>query len=416
MIDSLFSLLWPLTLLLALLLLCHQWLLNTLGAKLSYIIWLLVPLSLACYLLPIPWHHSNTALVNMQRYIVKPSEQLLPEVQNWILICWLLGAVLISAIWFISHFRFSSRLNLTPLAHGQVNVPLPKKLSIFQSEMAYSPMLLGLVKPKLIIPENFTETFNVTQQTLIVEHEICHFDRNDIYWNCLALSCVALFWFHPLIWLAYFKFRQDQELSCDQIVLARKQTEIRIEYSKALLVVAEFAPPMAFAQLSFKKYGDKQMMFERIKQIKANTQASKLALSTAIILSISLLSGLSYASNTNNQTGNTTERFRTPPKGMVGVKPIYRVEPKYPLQAVQQKIEGSVILKFDINRAGQVFNVEVVNGKPAYVFDKVAKTALEQWQYEASNNIHKNNLVQLDFQLDNSNKPAELVERIKVSH
>nr|WP_281255948.1 energy transducer TonB [Cognaticolwellia beringensis] len=95
---------------------------------------------------------------------------------------------------------------------------------------------------------------------------------------------------------------------------------------------------------------------------------------------------------------------------------MYRVEPKYPAKAAAESIEGSVVLKFDIDRTGMVKNVEVVNGSPAYVFDKVAKTALEQWQYEPSNSYHKNNLVQLDFAMnENSAKRESLIEQVKVT-
>ena len=157
------------------------------------------------------------------------------------------------------------------------------------------------------------------------------------------------------------------------------------------------------------------MMFERIKQIKANTQATKLAMIMVSAISVSLLSGVSFAGNQSQATTDDIQHGAAK-KQQDHVKPTYRVEPKYPEKAVVENIEGSVVLKFDIDQAGSVKNVEVVNGSPAYVFDKVAKTALEQWRYEASNSYHKNNLVQLDFALDkNSARRESLIEQIKVT-
>ena len=352
---------------------------------------------------------------SIQHYMVTPTEQLIDIQPNGLLILWLVGTLFVLSYWLISHIRFKSGLKLTELKVEELAVKLPAKLNAFQSNSTYSPMLFGLFSPKLIIPANFTTNFSRSQQALILEHEICHFDRNDIYWNTLALLFVAFFWFHPLVWLAYRKFRQDQELSCDQVVLARKQTASRIAYSKALLVVAESAPKIAFAQLSFKEYGDKKMMFERIKQIKANTQATKLAMVMVSAISVSLLSGVSFAGNQNQATTDDMQQS-VAKKQQDHVKPTYRVEPKYPEKAVAENIEGSVVLKFDIDSEGIVKNVEVVNGSPAYVFDKVAKTALEQWKYESSNSYHKNNLVQLDFALDKSSARREsLIEQIKVT-
>ena len=428
MINLLLDLLWPLTIMLVLILLCHKLTLKHGGAKIAYALWGLIPLSLLTYLVPMPWHKVAVAPSGtLQHYLVLPTEQFIDIQPNGLITLWLLGLLLVIGNWLSSHIRFSRQLQLTEVNKTTLAITLPLKLKAYNCDTAYSPMLLGLFPQKLIIPANFASSFSRSQQKLILEHEICHFDRNDIYWNTLALLCVALFWFHPLVWLAYFKFRQDQELSCDQIVLARKQTESRIAYSKALLVVAEFAPAMAFAQLSFKKYGDKQMMFERIRQIKANTQATKLAMVVISAVSVSLLSGVSFAGNQGFTPGTEAQLSvspsdekrvrRLPPTQVNDIKPTYRVEPKYPLKAAAENIEGSVVLKFDIDRAGMVKNVEILHAVPAYVFDKVAKTALEQWQYAPSNAYHKNNLVQLDFAMDMDSAQREsLIEQIQVTN
>lgn len=421
------NLLMPITVLLAILLLSHSLVVKLFGANTSYLLWTLIPLGVLAYMLPMPWQIFITEQSGeIQRYVVSPSAQFQQQLQlqlqkfsgGYITLLWLVGAISIFNVWFVSHLNFAKKLKLTRVSSRQHKFTLPKNLIVYQSEQAFSPMLVGLFNQKLIIPENFNEIYSSTQQTLIIEHEICHFDRNDIYWNLIALSCVALFWFHPLVWLAYFSFRRDQELSCDQTVLARKQIQSRINYSKALLVAAENAPPLAFAQLSFKKYGDKHLMFERIKHIKTHKQATKLGLAMVVATSLTVLSGLSYAGNYTGKdnSSDNKQHFRTPPKAKEAVMPIHRVEPKYPVKAAVEKIEGSVVLKFDVNTDGSVKNVEVVIGKPAYIFDKVAVTALTQWQYNTLNEVSKNNFVQLDFRLDeNSNyKNVNIIEKIRV--
>jgi len=432
MISIFVDTLLPLTFLLLTLLIIHKVLNQQIGARVSYALWSLIPLGIIAYMLPVPWLESEIGLNEIQRFIVKPSEQFLPQfvaadvsgfMLLWLVGLWFIGTGVIIALWFISHLNFSDKLQLTKLDTNRYSlaVRLPKKLKVYQSSQAYSPMLMGFFKQKLVIPTDFFELYSQDQQALILEHEICHFDRNDIYWNFIALCCVALFWFHPLVWLAYFRFRRDQELSCDQTVLARKQTQSRINYSKALLVAAENAPPLAFAQLSFKKYGDKDLMFERIKHIKSNKQATKLGLAMVVATSVTLLSGLSYAGSLAAGMSNAGEKhqpkYRTPPKAKEAIMPIMRVEPKYPVKAAVEKIEGSVVLKFDVATDGSVHNVEVVKGDPAYVFDKVAVTALKQWQYNTLNEVSKNNLVQLDFRLDeNSGYPSkDMIEKISVT-
>ena len=410
----------PLTVLLSLVLFPHRFLLRTLGPNKLYFIWLFVPLGLAFYSLPFSWgtlgNSYQVANNQIQQFLVLPTQTLQQKFTfEWLVSCWMLITTSMLIYWLVSHLQFLKRTPLQMIDQNKLPIDLPKKLTAYQSAHAYSPMIIGVFQQKLLLPEDFATLYNTEQQALILEHEICHFDRNDIYWNLIAFIFLTLFWFHPLVWLAYFRFRRDQELSCDQIVLARKQLASRINYSRALLVAAETTPPLAFAQLSFKKYGDKEIMFERIKHIKTHTKASKLSLALASVLSITLLSGLSYAGNIGD--GNNAQKHRTPPTVKKEAMPTYRVEPKYPLKAVEEEIEGAVVLKFDINGEGDVSNVEVMEGVPAYVFDRVAITALKQWKYDATGEYHKNQLVQLDFRMspESTFKDVNLIEKIKVT-
>ena len=410
MIDSLITLLFPLTLLLAIMLVGHKYLLRSLGAGNTYILWLIIPFGLILYSLPLPWRQNGIAeIIEIKRYFINPSMELQQSSSvSWIFYAWLSIAASMMSYWLFTYFNFSKKIRYSLVDRAEVPVTLPKKLSVYKNSNSSSPMLIGLIKQKLIIPENFFELYSVEQQKLILEHEICHFDRNDIYWNLVALTCLTFFWFHPLAWLAYFRFRQDQELSCDQLVLARKPTESRINYGKALLVTAQSTPSLIFAQISFTKHGDKKIMLERITSLKTSVKASKSMLTTVFVVTITLLSGLSYAGNQHINAADKVKESST-------LHPIIRVEPKYPLKAAKASIEGSVVLKFDVTASGLVENVVVVNAKPAYVFDQVAVTALKQWKYSAVGHVVKNNLVQLDFAMNEGTHHDNLIERIRVT-
>ena len=119
-------------------------------------------------------------------------------------------------------------------------------------------------------------------------------------------------------------------------------------------------------------------MFERIKHIKLNKQASLKSTFAVSTVVLALLSGLSYAGG--GAKSLEQDQFRTPPVAKEKISPIVRVEPKYPMKAVEEQLEGSVVLKFDVDITGEVINVEVMNGEPAYVFDRAAVEALKQWK------------------------------------
>lgn len=82
-------------------------------------------------------------------------------------------------------------------------------------------------------------------------------------------------------------------------------------------------------------------------------------------------------------------------------RPVVRVNPKYPIGAARDGIEGWVVLAFDINAIGEVVNVKVIDSQPKRVFDKAAKQALKKWKYRAKS-IDGKQVAQHDFtvQLD----------------
>ena len=448
MISWLINSLLPLTLLILLILFCRQSLRKSIDANIVYSLWLLIPLSLLLYSLPVPWQHLQELYVTehqtslMQRYLVTPSQNINQELSLntsigfWLSSLWLAGFVSLISYWFITQYKYRQALKLKVLVNSkhqqQLNNSGATKLVIAESNHIHSPILIGLFKQILVIPEDFEELYNTEQQQLIISHEICHFSQHHMWTNQLALMLLALFWFNPLAWRAYAAFRQDQEHACDQVVLARKQTRSRIQYCKALLLAAETSPPNAFTLLSFKnsfkQNGEQNFMFNRIEQIKQMsknistkgtiTKVAKLSIVT--LVASSLLAGVSYAGSQVMQNKHTAKVDK---KEINDRYPTHRIEPKYPLAAAKSGTEGSVVLKFDIEVDGSVSHVEVVNAKPAYVFDKEAVRALKQWRYKSSGKVSKNLLVQLDFLMDHSsfeiiftaNEPESLIERIKVS-
>ncbi|WP_286272242.1 energy transducer TonB [Thalassotalea hakodatensis] len=85
-------------------------------------------------------------------------------------------------------------------------------------------------------------------------------------------------------------------------------------------------------------------------------------------------------------------------------RPIIRSNPRYPREALQRGLEGWVRLAFDINKIGEVINIQVVDSQPKRVFDKAAKQALKRWKYKAKSIdgkpiIQTGFTVQLDFNM-----------------
>ncbi|KGJ97346.1 energy transducer TonB [Colwellia psychrerythraea] len=103
-------------------------------------------------------------------------------------------------------------------------------------------------------------------------------------------------------------------------------------------------------------------------------------------------------------SGNNGNTFSLGNKADADARPLVRVNPKYPIGAARDGIEGWVVLAFDINAIGEVINISIVDSQPKRTFDKAARQALKKWKYRAKSVdgkavVQQNFTVQLDFSM-----------------
>ena len=84
-------------------------------------------------------------------------------------------------------------------------------------------------------------------------------------------------------------------------------------------------------------------------------------------------------------------------------KPTLQVPPEYPYRARRRGVEGSVELRFTVNRDGSVTDIDVIRARPEHTFEESAKQAVTRWRFEpAMRNgtaVDVRVQVQLDFKL-----------------
>jgi TonB family protein len=385
----------PLSVLLLALLLGHRSLLKHVGARTLYALWLSVPLLLLSSALTaiLPWRaaHSEIFIVKVTAIQMQQLQHQLQQ-QDWLGWLWAAGVVLVVAMIGAMHWSLNRLLRQArPIPAGEQQVTVEH---CYQSDRLAGPHISGFLQPKVLLPRDFGSRFTPQQQHLILRHELAHWQRGDLHWNYLALALLAVCWFNPLIWLAYRRYRQDQELACDALVLKDASAQDRIAYSYALVSNLQQAAN-GWQPLTY-HYGDKQMIKQRLMQLQQNKGFSKTAVLTSLIVVVAgglWLQQPAYA------------KAEQPAPDM-------RVEPKYPVQAAAQRITGYVQAQFNIKPDGSVSEVKITKAEPADTFNQVAITALEQWTYQPSSNGFKGAMVQLDFMLD---PPESGMEQIKVT-
>ncbi len=130
-------------------------------------------------------------------------------------------------------------LILYTLTKKELNEAVLIKGNIYRSDMLFTPVLIGVFRPKIIFPLGLDP--DSIEGTMIQEHENIHRDRLDNLWRSLAIGITCLHWFNPLVWVMLKMFFVDMELSCDEEVMRRRKYSKSecIVYASTLLQYAE---------------------------------------------------------------------------------------------------------------------------------------------------------------------------------
>ena len=166
---------------------------------------------------------------------------------------WLTGAAALLLYGAGSYLRLKRRLADAVPVEGTT-------LPIYRSDRIQTAFLCGVVKPKIYLPFRLEEKGEETERQVIA-HEAAHLQRGDHLTKVFAFVLAAVYWFNPVIWLAYVLYARDMELACDEKVIRGRSEEERKAYSRALLACAEEesgfmihnAVPVGFGEIAVKR-------------------------------------------------------------------------------------------------------------------------------------------------------------------
>ena len=199
-----------------------------------------------------PTIHSGIPSLNST---VKPiiSETFAPDVTNSInplqvvlfvaVIVWILGILAMLIYTAVSFFRLNAKVR-----EGVV-----LKDNIWLCDRIETPFILGLFKPRIFLPSGMAES----DIDYVIAHENAHLRRRDHWWKPLGFILLTVYWFNPVMWVAYILLCRDIELACDEKVIKEMGAESKKPYSEALIncsvsrrIVS--ACPLAFGETGVK--------------------------------------------------------------------------------------------------------------------------------------------------------------------
>lgn len=199
-------------------------------------------------------------------------------------VIWLVGLTVMLGYAAVSFLRV--RRMLAEAVASQENVYL--------CDAVNSPFIFGLLHPGIYLPSNIDEA----QLDYVLAHERSHLKRLDHVWKTLGYFLLAVYWFNPLVWIAYFLLCKDIELACDERVIQDLDMDERKAYSKALVAFSMKRRMITFCPIAFGEVSIK----ERVKTVlNYKKPAFGLVVTTVIVC---MIAAAVFLTNPPKNSGN----------------------------------------------------------------------------------------------------------------
>ena len=156
---------------------------------------------------------------------------------------WLLGMLVLTGYGIFGSLRLEYQLRFA----------VPVEQQIWECDTIYTSFLWGLFHPRIYLPSGMNEE----TKRYVIRHERTHQKRGDHWWKVIGYVLLVIYWFQPLMWIAYWIFARDIEYACDEHVIGNLSFAERKEYAQALLLCGSgrsrrLAGPLAFGGLGVK--------------------------------------------------------------------------------------------------------------------------------------------------------------------
>ena len=210
------------------------------GAGLAYALWLIVPAAMLASLFPArtvfvpapvvtpdPMNALTHGFGAASAMPPHPAAAAALDPAQVVLGVWLAGAAASLILLAVGQRRALARF-------GRITADAEDPNLARAANPSVGPALVGVVRPRVVVPNDFETRFAADERAMILAHERTHLAFGHASINGLTALLKALNWFNPLVHVAARYARVDQELACDAAVV-EQFPGARRTYAHALL-------------------------------------------------------------------------------------------------------------------------------------------------------------------------------------
>jgi beta-lactamase regulating signal transducer with metallopeptidase domain len=174
-----------------------------------------------------------------------------------LVICWLVGMSFCSLRPFVGWLTLRRLRTVGVSAIGQMleeptrriaaQLRITQTVSVLRSTLAKTPLVVGYLRPVLLIPIVMAAQLPLAELEAILAHELAHVRRHDFVVNLWQTLLETVFFYHPAVWSLSNRLRAEREHCCDDVALSVVGDPVC--YGRALLHVEELRGPEALLAL-----------------------------------------------------------------------------------------------------------------------------------------------------------------------
>ena len=298
----------------------------------------------------------NPVISNSLSPVAGSSANLIQTVTFVASIGWFVGLVVVLSYGIISYVRLRRRMATAVLFRD----------NLWQSEMVASPFVLGFFRPRIYLPFSLDEE----NMAYIVAHESAHISLRDYWIKPFGFLLLAVYWFNPLSWLAYFFLCRDLELACDERVIMKMSIGDKKAYSKALLSYSVSQRAITACPLAFGEVGVKQ----RVKNVLNYKKPAFWVIAAALVVCAAVAVCFLTNPRTNGDPAEVVGKYDT---GSLGGAFVTSGNPAYEIGV---NIYGMPVFA-DTDAAFVAILTDCADGF-AYLSKEFDLPAVTKWNYE----------------------------------
>jgi beta-lactamase regulating signal transducer with metallopeptidase domain len=170
----------------------------------------------------------------------------------WVLGCAILFSRLILGYLWVNSLKNSPK-NQFDEKLTQILLDIKQKMNITKnvqvkvSRIVSLPMIMGVLKPVILIPASLVSVFSQEQLETILAHELAHLKRHDFLLNGLQSVLDVIYFFHPAMWLLSAQIRKERENCCDDLALEVSGSKLLLAKTLVQLQETIYTPKLAMA-------------------------------------------------------------------------------------------------------------------------------------------------------------------------